>query len=75
MVKVRQRDIAAEIEKRYRAAVNATAERYRAWAQQAEARGWLEAAARHRAAASRRGGEAANRSVNGWRRHTGVVAR
>ena len=52
MVKVRHRDIAAEIEKRHRAAVKATAERYSAWAQQAEARGWLEAAARHRAAAA-----------------------
>ena len=52
MVEVRHRDIAAEIEKRHRAAVKATAERYSAWAQQAEARGWLEAAARHRAAAA-----------------------
>jgi hypothetical protein len=52
MVKVRHRDIAAEIEKRHRAAVKATAERYSAWAQQAEARGWLEAAALHRAAAA-----------------------
>ena len=52
MVKVRHRDIVAEIEKRHRAAVKATAERYSAWAQQAEARGWLEAAARHRAAAA-----------------------
>ena len=32
--------------------MKATAERYSAWAQQAEARGWLEAAARHRAAAA-----------------------
>jgi excisionase family DNA binding protein len=51
MVEVRHRDIAAEIEKRHRAAVKATAERYSAWAQQAEARGWLQAAALHRAAA------------------------
>jgi hypothetical protein len=52
MVEARHRDIAAEIEKRQRAAVKATAERYSAWAQQAEALGWLGAAARHRAAAA-----------------------
>jgi excisionase family DNA binding protein len=52
MVEMRHRDIAAEIEKRHRAAVKKTAERYSAWAQQAEARGWLEATARHRAAAA-----------------------
>jgi hypothetical protein len=52
VVEVRHREIAAEIEKRHLAAVKATAERYSAWAQQAEARGWLEAAARHRAAAA-----------------------
>ena len=52
MVEVRHRDIAAEIENRRRAAVKATAERYSAWAQQAEARGWPEVAARHRAAAA-----------------------
>jgi hypothetical protein len=52
MVEVRHREIAAEIEKRHRAAVKAAAERYSTWAQQAEARGWPEAAARHRAAAA-----------------------
>jgi hypothetical protein len=52
MVEVCHRDIAAEIENRHRAAVKATAERYSAWAQQAEARGWSEVAARHRAAAA-----------------------
>src|SRR5437764_1148307 len=39
MVEVRHRDIAAEIENRHRAALKATAERYTAWAGQAEARG------------------------------------
>jgi hypothetical protein len=64
MVKLRHRDIAAEIEMRHRAAVKATAERYSAWAQQAEARGWLEAAALHRAAAA---------AVEVWRPPSGHV--
>jgi hypothetical protein len=52
MVEARRRDIAAEIESRHRAAVKATAERYSAWAQHAEARGWPEVAAQHRTAAA-----------------------
>jgi hypothetical protein len=51
MVEVRYRDIAAEIENRHRTRVKATAERYRAWAQQADIRGWADVAAQHRAAA------------------------
>jgi hypothetical protein len=52
MVEVRRQDIAAEIENRHRAAVKAATERYSAWAQQAETRGWPEVAARHRDAAA-----------------------
>jgi hypothetical protein len=52
MVEARRREIAAEIENRHRAAAKAMAERYSRWAQQAEARGWAEAAAGHRAAAA-----------------------
>jgi hypothetical protein len=52
MVEVRHRDITAEIEKRHRAAAKTMAERYSAWAHEAEARGWPEAATRHRAAAA-----------------------